>query len=116
MNIQPELMDNAAFLDWVRRREERYGLAGGRVMMMTGATMGHGLIVGNLFELLRGRLDRKQWVVLTEFGVDIRPGTIRYADIVVDQHGARRDAFSQNRWLTWKGRRNTGDATSCERR
>jgi Uma2 family endonuclease len=95
MNVQPHLqMDNATFLDWVQGREERYELAGGRVMMMTGGTMRHGLIVGNLFELLRARLDRKQWVVLTEFGIDVRPGTIRYADIVVDQHGAKGDALT----------------------
>jgi Uma2 family endonuclease len=95
MNVQPHLqMDNATFLDWVQGREGRYELAGGRVVMMTGATMGHGLIVGNLFELLRTRLDRKEWVVLTEFGIDVRPGTIRYADIVVDQYGARRDALT----------------------
>jgi Uma2 family endonuclease len=95
MNVQPHSqMDNATFLDWIQGREERYELAGGRVMMMTGATMRHGLIVGNLFELLRARLDRKKLVVLTEFGVDIRPGTIRYADIVVDQHGAKGDALT----------------------
>ena len=95
MTVQPHLqMDNATFLDWVQGREERYELAGGRVTMMTGATMRHGLIVGNLFELLRARLDRKQWVVLTEFGIDVRPGTIRYADIVVDQHGAKGDALT----------------------
>ena len=87
-------MDNATFLDWVQGREERYELAGGRVMMMTGATLRHGLIVGNLFELLRARLDRKQWVVLTDFGIDVRPGTIRYADIVVDQRGAKGDALT----------------------
>jgi hypothetical protein len=54
MNVQPHSqMDNATFLEWVQGREERYELAGGRVVMMTGATMRHGLIVGNLFELLR---------------------------------------------------------------
>jgi Uma2 family endonuclease len=95
MNVQPHLqMDNATFLDWVQGREERYELAGGRVMMMTSATMRHGLIVGNLFELLRARLDRKRWVVLMEFGIDIQPGTIRYADIVVDQYGAKGDAVT----------------------
>jgi Uma2 family endonuclease len=95
MNVQPHVpMDNATFLDWVQGREGRYELAGGRVIMMTGGTMGHGLIVGNLFELLRARLDRKQWVVLTEFGIDIRPGTIRYPDIIVDRYGARRDAVT----------------------
>jgi Uma2 family endonuclease len=95
MNVQPQLsMDNAAFLDWVQGRQERYELAGGRVVMMTGGTMRHGLIVGNLFALLRGRLDRKRWVVLTEFGIDVGPGTIRYADIVVDQWGAKGDALT----------------------
>jgi len=95
MNMQPQLqMDNAAFLDWVQGREGRYELAGGCVVMMTGGTMRHGLIIGNLFELLRTRLDRKQWVVLTEFGIDVTPGTVRYADIVVDRHGAKGDALT----------------------
>ena len=40
MNVQPRLqMDNTTFLDWIQGREERYELAGGRVMMMTGATI-----------------------------------------------------------------------------
>ncbi|TMJ24626.1 MAG: Uma2 family endonuclease [Alphaproteobacteria bacterium] len=95
MNVQPHLpMDNATFLAWIQGREERYELAGGRVIMMTGGTMRHGLIVGNLFELLRARLDRKQWIVLTDFGIDIRPGTVRYGDIVVDQPGAKGDALT----------------------
>jgi Uma2 family endonuclease len=89
MNVQPDLhMDKTAFLAWVEGREGRYELAGGRVLIMTGGTMAHGLIVGNLFELLRARLDRKRWVVVTEFGVDVGPRTIRYADIVVDRPGA----------------------------
>lgn len=95
MNVQPQLpMDNAAFLDWVRGRQERYELAGGRVVMMTGGTLRHGLIVGNLFETLRGRVDRKRRAVLTEFGIDAGPGTIRYADIVVDQWGANGNALT----------------------
>jgi Uma2 family endonuclease len=95
MNVQPPLqMDNATFLEWVQGREGRYELAGGRVVMMTGGTMGHGLVVGNLFEMLRARLDRTRWAVLTEFGIDVQPGTVRYADIVVDQRGARREALT----------------------
>ncbi|HEY7248069.1 MAG TPA: Uma2 family endonuclease [Xanthobacteraceae bacterium] len=95
MNLQPQLqMDNATFLDWVQGREERYELAGGRVIMMTGATMGHGMIVGNLFALLRTRLDREQWVVLTDFGIDVRPGTVRYADVVIDRYGAKRSVLT----------------------
>jgi hypothetical protein len=90
MNVQPQLpMDNAAFLDWVQGRLERYELAGGRVVMVTGGTMRHDLIVGNLFELLRRGVDRKRCLVLTEFGIDAGPGTVRYADIVVDQWGQK---------------------------
>jgi Uma2 family endonuclease len=90
MNVQPDLhMDKAAFLAWVEGREGRYELAGGRVLMMTGGTMRHALIVGNLFELLRTRLDRKRWVVLTEFGVDVGPRSIRYPAVVVDHPGAK---------------------------
>src|SRR5213595_983636 len=95
MNVQPHLpMDNATFLAWIQGREERYELAGGRVIMMTGGTMRHGLIVGNLFELLRARLDRKQWIVLTDFGIDIRPGTIRYDMVVVDRRSAESQALT----------------------
>jgi Uma2 family endonuclease len=88
MNVQPGLqMDKAAFLAWVEGREGRYELAGGRVLMMTGGTKWHGLVVGNLFELLPARLDRKRWAVLTEFGVDVGPRTVRYPDMVVDDPG-----------------------------
>jgi Uma2 family endonuclease len=88
MNVQPGLqMDKAAFLAWVEGREGRYELAGGRVLMMTGGTRWHGLVVGNLFEVLRARLDRKRWAVLTEFGVEVGPRTVRYPDVVVDQPG-----------------------------
>ena len=50
MNVQlPLQMDQQAFLAWVQGREERYELAGGRVVMMSGGTMWHGLVVGNVF-------------------------------------------------------------------
>lgn len=96
MNIQlPAHMDKPSFLAWLQGREGRYELAGGRVLMMTGGTMAHGLIVGNVFQMLRARLDRKlldrkTWAVLTEFGVDVGPGSIRYPDVVVvDRRGTR---------------------------
>src|SRR5262249_20462893 len=90
MNFQPDLqMDKAAFLAWVEGREGRYELAGGRVLMMTGGTMRHALIAGNLFELLRARLDRKHWRVLNDFGIDVGPRTVRYADVVVDDPGGK---------------------------
>src|SRR5262244_1107423 len=89
MNIQlPAHMDKPSFLAWLQGREGRYELVGGRVLMMTGGTMAHGLIAGNVFQMLRARLDRKTWAVLTEFGVDVGPGSIRYPDVVVvDRRG-----------------------------
>ena len=84
MNIQlPAHMDKPSFLAWLQGREGRYELVEGRVQMMTGGTMAHGLITGNVFQMLRARLDRKMWAVLTEFGVDVGPGSIRYPDVVV---------------------------------
>src|SRR5262249_30615068 len=95
MTIQPPLrMDNATFLDWVQGPEGRYELAGGRVVSMAGDTIRHGMILGNLFALLRARLDRTQWIALTENGIDVRPGTIRYADIVVDQYDAKGEGLT----------------------
>src|SRR5882724_10498375 len=82
-------MDKFAFLAWVEGREERYELAEGCVMMMTGSTVAHGLIVGNVFEMLRYRLNRKTWSVFSEFGVDVGPRTVRYPDVVVDHRGAK---------------------------
>jgi Uma2 family endonuclease len=90
MNVQPDpQMDNAAFLSWVEGREGRYELVGGHVLTMTADTMGHRLIMGNLFELLRARLDRTSWVVVCEVGVDVGPRTIRYPDVIVDHPGAK---------------------------
>ena len=90
MNVQqPPYMDKPAFLAWVDGREGRYELAGGQVVMMTGGTIGHALIVANVLEMLRRKLDRKHWLVLADVGVDVGPRTIRYPDIVVDRPGAK---------------------------
>jgi Uma2 family endonuclease len=86
MNVQPNLrMDKATFLAWLQEREERYELAKGRVMMMTGGSRGHGLITRRLATALEKRLDSSRWSVLTsDFGVDLGPDTVRYPDVVVD--------------------------------
>ena len=91
MNVElPVHMDKPSFLAWLQGREGRYELAGGHVLMMTGGTMNHGLIAGNLLEMLRARLNRTTWAVLTEFGVDVGPRTIRYPDVVaLDRQGAK---------------------------
>jgi Uma2 family endonuclease len=89
MNVlSPRPMDKTAFLAWVEGREGRYELAGGRVVMMTGGSRGHALIVRRLANALERRLDGARWSVLaSDFAVNIGPNTIRYPDVVVDATG-----------------------------
>lgn len=47
------------------------------------------MIVRNLVLLLHGQLDAQRWQVLSEFGLDLNPQTLRYPDIVVDQAGGK---------------------------
>ena len=86
MNVQlPMRLDKPAFLAWVQRREERYELVDGRVVMMTGASRTHGLLVLNIAMVLRSQLDPR--TVIAEFGLDAGPRTLRYPDIMVDRAG-----------------------------
>lgn len=88
MNVQlPVHMDRAAFLAWVQGLDGRYELAAGRVITMVGSSRAHALIVGNPLALLRGQLDRRQWVVLADFGIDAGPETLRYPDVMVERAG-----------------------------
>jgi len=95
MNIQPNLpMSKGAFIEWGATEAERYELVGGRAIMMPRPSLAHGLIVSNLLVALRSRLDRKQWVVIQEFGLDAGPETLRYPDIVVDRAGGRPKSYT----------------------
>lgn len=98
MNVQlPVHIDKSAFLAWLRGREGRYELAGGRVVMMVGASRNHGIIVGNLFSLIRAQLDSSAWTVIQDFGLDAGPDTLRYPDVVVDRKGGRgRDSTARS--------------------
>jgi Uma2 family endonuclease len=88
MNIQPNLrMDKTAFIAWMAANEGRYELARGRVVRMPGVSRAHGMLVMNVVSLLRDQLDRTQWTVIAEFGLDAGPQTLRYPDIVVDRAG-----------------------------
>ena len=73
MNVQiPTAMDSSAFLAWAEGREERYELADGRVLMMTGGSLGHALVVRGLFKALDSRLAGSRWITLTsDFAVRI---------------------------------------------
>lgn len=89
MNIQLDRrMGKSEFLTWVQAHEGRYELAGSRVIMMTGGSRGHALLVRRLAAALEKRLDGNRWTVLTsDFGVDLGPSTVRYPDVVVDVAG-----------------------------
>ncbi len=88
MNIQlPTHLEKLAFLAWLDRVEERYELVGGRVIMMARPARGHAIIVVNLVSLLRARLDPHRWTVLSKFGLDAGPETLRFPDIIVDRAG-----------------------------
>ena len=89
MNVQLDLhMEKPEFLAWVQAHEGRYELAGNRVVMMTGGSRGHAIIVRRLATALEKRLDSTRWTVLTsDFGVDLGLSTVRYPDVVVDVAG-----------------------------
>jgi Uma2 family endonuclease len=91
MNVQLDLrMDKSEFLAWAQAHEGRYELAGKRVVMMTGGSRGHAILLRRLAAALEKRLDSKRWTVLTsDFGVDLGPSTVRYPDVVVDVAGGR---------------------------
>jgi len=91
MNIQLDLrMDKSEFLTWVQAHEGRYELVGSRVVMMTGGSRGHAILVRKLAAALEKRLDSSRWTVLTsDFGVDVEPSTVRYPDVVVDVAAGR---------------------------
>jgi Uma2 family endonuclease len=87
MNVTlPVQLDKLSFLAWVQGREGRYELAGGRVVMMVGASRGHAVIVMNLAALIRPQID-PQLAVLADFGLDVGENTLRYPDMMVDHAG-----------------------------
>jgi len=86
--ISPLPMDTVAFLAWVEGREGRYELAKGRVVMMTGGSRGHALVVRRLANALEKHLDGTRWTVLTsDFAANIGSETVRYPDVIVDEAG-----------------------------
>src|ERR1700719_4108227 len=91
MNIQLDLrMGKSEFLTWVQAHEGRYELARSRIVMMTGGSRGHAILVRRLAAALEKRLDDNRLTVLTsDFGVDVGPSTVRYPDVVVDVAGGR---------------------------
>ena len=83
----PTVLDKEAFCAWAERQDDRFELVDGRTVMMVGFSRGHGLICTNLMLALRSRLDPQRWDILSEFGVDVGPNTLRFADLAVDPVG-----------------------------
>lgn len=83
MNVPQMRMDKAAFLAWAEGQEGRCELVGGRVVMMIRPVLAHALILGHLMVALHERLERGKWDVLSDFGTDVGPETLRAPDIVV---------------------------------
>jgi Uma2 family endonuclease len=92
MNVQlPRTMDSAAFLAWAEGREGRYELADGRVIMMTGGSYGHAVVVRGLFMALNSRLAGADWIVLTsDLAVSVGTRTVRYPDVVVSSKAGKK--------------------------
>lgn len=87
-------MSKAAFIEWDAGEGQRCELVGGRVVMMPRPSENHGIIVTNLMVLLRTKLERKQWTVIAEFGLDTGPETLRYPDIVVYPAGGSGNGYT----------------------
>ena len=105
MNIQPNLrMGKSEFLAWVQAQQGRFELIERRVVMMTGGSRGHGIIVRRLAKALEKHLDSNRWAVWTsDFGVDVGPNFVRYPDVVVDVVGGRFQDLDRNSPLAGRG-------------
>lgn len=90
MNVQvPRPMGSSAFLAWAEGREGRYELANGRIVMMTGGSFGHAVVVRGLSNALDQRLAGSRWITLTSnLAVLVGPDTVRYPDVVVAARGS----------------------------
>ena len=80
-------MDKTAFVAWAARAEGRYELVEGQVVMMPRSSRAHARIVRNLVLTLTRELDSRLWEVISEFGFDPGPQSMRYPDVVVDRAG-----------------------------
>src|SRR4051794_23213471 len=97
MNVQlPLRFDKPAFIEWVQRQDGRYELVKGCVVMMVGATRRHGSILLNIATFIKNQLDPREWMVISEFGLDLGPDTLRYPDILVDRAGGNPGDYVAN--------------------
>ena len=72
------------FLHWQETQEERHELVDGRPQLMTGGSIAHGDIIGNVFSSLRESLRGKPCKARMEVAVATPRGNVRYPDVMVD--------------------------------
>ncbi|NJL07865.1 MAG: Uma2 family endonuclease [Methylacidiphilales bacterium] len=76
-----------AFLVWAEGREGRFEFAGGRIMMMVGASRNHANLAFRIGMMLAARLDPERWSVSSaELAVRIGE-SVRYPDVLVEPAG-----------------------------
>ncbi len=87
MNAQPEIrLDKKAFYAWLDRREGRYELEYGKIVMVN-VSRGHVLLVANIMAALRARLDLTAWnIISADFAVEIGE-QVRFPDVIVEPVG-----------------------------
>lgn len=73
-----------AFLRWQETREESYELVGGRPKLMTGGSVAHGDIIGNIFSSLRDKLKGKPCKARMEVAIATPGGNVRHPGVLVD--------------------------------
>ncbi|HVC50992.1 MAG TPA: Uma2 family endonuclease [Stellaceae bacterium] len=80
------LMTLDDFLAWEREQPERHEFADGVVYMMTGASLPHVIITGNLFAALRAALRGSGCRPLASDAKVVANGAVRYPDVTVTCH------------------------------
>ena len=71
------------FFAWADPREGRYEFDGFRPVAMTGGTIGHSDIAGNLITALRTRMRGSRCRAFAEAGIETVNNAIRYPDVLI---------------------------------
>ena len=96
MNAPVNLMlDKPTFLQWVQgRRDGRYELEDGKVIMHAGGTRRHAETGAGFVTALRNRLDIRDWVITgSDFAVDA-VNSIRFPEVMVTRRSSEDAALS----------------------
>ena len=78
-------MSPQEYLDWEDQQDQKYAYVNGEVFAMTGGTIPHNLIAGNLFALLKSHVRRRGCrVFIADVKVQVsRRGPYHYPDVMV---------------------------------